>query len=288
MGEASKQSVRSPFADGALHRVLLLWAAPVLLTLGGCHTADIASVPVPVPPTLLAYWTSESMRMDGQLQESVWAHAQAYPLSFSLADSPAARPPTEAGTVRLAWDAECLYAAFEFQDSDVIEEGDADQLQQQRTGDVAELFLKPVGASWYWEFHATPRSRHSAFFFPSRGRAGLPSNFDYQLALETGARVEGTLNEWSDQDQGWTVEIAIPLRELTVQGHAFDPRSGYRVLAARYNYARILPAPELSSAPRLPRTAFHDHDHYGILLFQDPSNGVGTTPRPSSANQKKL
>ncbi|HBR92866.1 MAG TPA: hypothetical protein DEA90_01730 [Opitutae bacterium] len=61
---------------------MLLWAAPVLLTLGGCHTADIASVPVLEPPTLLAYWTSERVTMDGQLQESVWAHAQAYPLSF--------------------------------------------------------------------------------------------------------------------------------------------------------------------------------------------------------------
>lgn len=273
-------SPRSLLGANTQHRLLLL--APAMILLGGCHTASIA--PPPAPQNLLAHWSSESVTVDGRLLESVWEHAVAYPLSFSLADSPEGQSPTEPGSVRLAWDSEYLYAAFEFQDSDVIEEGDADQLQQQRTGDVAELFLKPQGKPWYWEFHVTARARKSAFFFPSQGRSGLPSNFDYEHDTRAGAKIDGTLNEWSDQDGGWTAEMAIPLRDLTVQGEDFDPDSEWRVLAARYNYAFSLPAPELSSAPQLPRTSFHDHPHYGFLQFQKPHSAAGATETPDTAN----
>ena len=268
MTAARKKDASNPRSNGARNSYLSLLWVPALILTAGCRATQSSIAPLPDSPKLVALYTNESVTPDGRLEEAIWDLAPAHPLSFSQADSPEAEPPSEPGTVRLAWDNKYLYAAFELKDSDVIEEGDADQLQQQRTGDVAELFLKPQAANWYWEFHVTPRGRSSAFFFPSRGRAGLPSNFEHPLKILAGATVDGTLNEWSDQDAGWTAEIAIPLRELTVLDERFDPTAEWRALAARYNYAVNLPAPELSSSPRLPRTSFHDHDNYGSLHYQ--------------------
>ncbi|MGK2956127.1 MAG: hypothetical protein ACSLFI_10715, partial [Solirubrobacterales bacterium] len=50
----------------------------------------------------------------------------------------------EPGTVRLAYDRDYLYVAFDFTDSDVVQENNEDQKSHFQTGDVAELFLKPV------------------------------------------------------------------------------------------------------------------------------------------------
>jgi hypothetical protein len=235
----------------------------------GCRTVPLDSAPP--PPILMGVYAEAPVVVDGRLDEPLWQRAPAYALARSAADCRNGTTPTEPGTVRLAWNAEYLYAAFEFTDSDVIEEGDADQLQQQKTGDVGELFLKPPNETWYWEFHVTPRGRKSAFFFPGKGRWGLPSGFDYQSGLMAAAMVDGTLNNWQDRDRGWTAELAIPVRELTARGERFGPDSEWRVLAARYNYSRYLPEKELSSAPGLPRTGFHDLEHYARLRLLPPA-----------------
>ena len=84
----------------------------------------------------------------------------------------------EGGKIRIAWDDKYFYLACEFTDSDVVAEGDKDQLHHYQLGDLCELFLKPADKSWYWEIYMTPRNNKSVFFFPSKGYLGLPSCFE--------------------------------------------------------------------------------------------------------------
>lgn len=49
--------------------------------------------------------------------------------------------------MRFAWDEAPSTPRFAFHDRDVVQESSADQQHPYRTGDVAELFLKPLRSS---------------------------------------------------------------------------------------------------------------------------------------------
>ncbi|MDZ4199867.1 MAG: carbohydrate-binding family 9-like protein [Kiritimatiellia bacterium] len=230
---------------------------------GGCSTWS-SRVEEPQPFRMVARRASSPIRVDGLLDEAVWAEAIVYPLMLSKADEEAGKTLTEAGLVRLSWDNDYLYIAIDYLDSDLVAEGEEDHLHHYRLGDLAEVFLKPEGARYYWELYVTPGGNRSTFFFPSRGRQ-TPSVFDYRFDLPVAAQIRGTLNDWRDTDTGWTAEMAVPVRELTARGASFEAGALWRILVARYNYGEPLTAQELSSTPKLSRTNFHLHEDYAIL-----------------------
>lgn len=166
----------------------------------------------------------------------------------------------------MLYDEQRVYVGVAFADRDVVQEDDQDQRFHFRTGDVAETFLKPAGASHYWELYVTPNGRKTSLFFPSRGRLGLPSAMTEMPGLHVAAKVDGTLNDWQDEDRGWTAVLSIPLAALAAHGVAPPPVGDWTVLVARYNYGRQLPKVELSSFPRMPRAAWHDHEHWARLV----------------------
>ncbi len=209
------------------------------------------------------------VHLDGRLDERAWQEATAYPLQTSRGRSAAGKRLQETGSVRLLWDDDALYVAVTFDDSDIVAEGEEDQLHHYSLGDVAEIFLRPSGSTWYWEFYATPHGRKSEFFFPGRGRVSLPSGTSdaNRRHLRVAASRHGTLNDWKDRDESWTAELAIPLADLTEHGNSFGPGHEWHILVARYNYSRYLDYRELSAAPALPRLDFHALEHYAVLKF---------------------
>lgn len=225
------------------------------------------------PPELNAIAAPQAMNLDGVLDEPVWHDAVAYPFDLSRDRTERGDTLREAGTVQLAYDDDYLYVAFHLTDSDVVQESDADQQHHYQTGDVAELFLKPDGATWYWEMYVTPNAKRTAFFFPGSGRVGLPSCFQPHLpGLRVAAQSQGTLNDWHDHDTGWTAEMAVPLAELAEQGVPLTPEHPWRIFIGRYNFSRYLDGPELSMHPALSTTGFHLTSEYARLVLT-PADG---------------
>ena len=110
------------------------------------------SGPPSFPPKMLATYTRAPIVIDGNLDKPIWRAATAYSLIAMPGAAPDERLPLgEPGTVRLAWDERFLYLAADFQDSDVVAEGAADNLHHYQFGDGGELFLRPEDQSWYWE-----------------------------------------------------------------------------------------------------------------------------------------
>ena len=140
---------------------------------------------------------------------------------------------------------------------------------QCEVSDVLELFLWPEGKAHYWEIYAAPNGRRSMLFFPGAGRKIFLTAMQEHTRLRAGARVDGTLNDWSDRDRGWTAEIAIPLEELTRYGDPFGASGNWRAMAARYNYSVTLPEIEYSATSPLPKTDFHLREAYGKLVFPE-------------------
>ena len=205
--------------------------------------------------------------VDGRLDEPVWGRTDVYTMNLADDRSAEAAEIEENGRVRLAWDDEYFYVGVEFDDSDIVAEGENDQLMHFKLGDVCELFLKPAEKTWYWELYVTPLGKKSSFWFPGRGRMGLPGNFKYECGLDVAAQCEGTLNNWADTDKCWTAEMAVPVRDLTAHGEDFSAGADWRILVARYNYGRYLKCygAELTMTPKLSRTRYHLLEEYAIL-----------------------
>jgi hypothetical protein len=215
---------------------------------------------------------AKNIDLDGRLDEAVWELAPAYDL-HSASDESVGRT-FESGRIKACWNANYLYVAIEFDDSDIIAEAIEDQVHHYRFGDVAELFLKPADADCYWELYVTPRGNRSAFFYPSHGRLGLPSTMDDQFRLNVAASVDGTIGDWSDRDEGWSAEFAVSVADLVHRsGAEWGPGAPWTILVGRYNYGRYNEQCELSSVPGLPAADFHDRARFARLLLESP----GTT-----------
>lgn len=213
-----------------------------------------------------ALYSSESVTVDGKLDDPVWSKAIQYEMYHpqDRLDNP---DPFEGGRVQLAWDDAYFYVGIDFDDSDIYAEGKSDEMRHFELGDLCELFLKPDGNTWYWEHYVTPRGKKTSFFFPGCGRFGLPGCMDYTCGLKVAAEPQGTLEVWKDRDRSWTAEMAMPIQELTVDGVTFDPQTQWRILVARYNYSRFMTVrgPQYSTSPQISQTNFHLLPEYAYL-----------------------
>ncbi len=257
---------------------LLLAGMVLCIGVAGCSSITVtpvnsnAIVNQQASPVLYtADYTPSPILIDGVLDEAVWQKAPAYPLFLGQDRAADGTVLEESGSVRFAWDENNVYVAVTYTDSDIVAEGTQDEQLHFNMGDVAEVFLKPGGNTCYWELYVTPHGNKSTLFFPGRGRMGLPGSIEYSSGLQVGAKVNGTLDAWQDNDEGWTAELAIPVKDLTAYGDAFGPGSDWRVLVARYNYSKNLNiiGPELSMTPQLPQTFFHLTDGYAKLEFKN-------------------
>ncbi len=242
---------------------LCLGAAMVVGLLVGC-----ASMPdETASPVITARYTAAPVQIDGILDDAVWNQAVAYPLALAAADLAEGKPLTEGGEVRVAWDDQFIYVAVRFVDSDIVAEGEEDQLHHYRMGDVAEFFLKPADHTWYWEMYATPAGRKTTLWFPGRGRLGLPSAETSPGGLRVAAQCQGTLNDWRDVDQSWTAEMALPVSDMVARGENYGIGSRWTMMLARYNYGRYLDWKELSMAPAISKPNYHLIEDYATIDF---------------------
>ena len=259
-----------------MNRPLVFLFSPTLLLLFcGCttlkHPAAATNNPAqPSPPEMVVVYSPASVVIDGILDDPVWKRTTAYPMERAADDIKSGKSMEQPGEIRLAWDQEYLYLGVSFTDSDIVGEGEGDQLHHYQLGDVVEWFIKPENNTWYWELYCTPHNRKTAFFYPSQGRLGLPSSQKYQCDLRVAAAIDGTRNAWKDTDQGWTAELAMPVADLSAHGDRVAPGEIWRVLVARYNYSFHLKSygTERSSAPQLPWIDFHLIPNYATLKIK--------------------
>ncbi|MCM8788852.1 MAG: carbohydrate-binding family 9-like protein [Candidatus Omnitrophica bacterium] len=249
----------------------------------GCTTIQTTSdaKSTPAPFTVIAKHSKTPVLVDGYLDDDVWQKTPSYSFSISRGYSlplekridkrPNIGKLAEPGEIKIAWDEKFLYVGAKLYDSDVVQENEENQKHHYLSGDVIEIFIKPEKNTWYWEIYGTPNDKKTVFWYPGRGRAGLQSGFEPTMDLDSvviKTQIKGTLNNWKDKDEYWTMEIAIPVKELTRLGDAFDNNSRWRILIGRYNYSRYIPWKELSMVPQLSRTNFHLLEEFGILRFE--------------------
>ena len=229
-------------------------------------------------PEVIATYTRTPIQLDGKLHEAAWHKTPAYELVPSDEQYNKTPPEVQAfyrgkgtvepGKVRVLWDDKYLYVGIEFNDSDLVAEGTEDQLHHYQMGDLAEVFLKPLNQTWYWELYVTPAGYKTSFFFPGRGVVGLPSSFSKTPALpgmKVAAVCKGTLNNSWDKDKKWFAEMAIPRKELDMVGERIEPGVPWTIFFGRYNFTRYLPWKENSCFPHIKPFNFHYYEKFAML-----------------------
>lgn len=254
----------------------LLLAAGVLVVAGltGCGTFKCCDESAK-KQVVKAVYTAEPVKMDGSLSEAQWANAPAYNVALGgqvYNKQPEAMKKSvgkelhEPGEFKLLWDKDYLYIGIKFMDSDIYAYGEENEMHHYTLGDVAEVFLKPENATYYWELYATPAGKKTAFFIPGRGCLMSAILALEPINIKVASKVQGTINNWKDKDTCWTAEMAIPRKDLEKYGAKFGPGNQWRIFLARYNYSRYLPVKELASFPKQAETPnFHLLEEYGWL-----------------------
>lgn len=189
-----------------------------------------------------------------------WKKVTGYPLSFSL---DVGGFPEEKGVVRFAWNEQGIFVRAELEDSFLIANARCDEQLHFETGDVFELFVKPLNDDYYWEMYVTPFGNKSTLFFP-HDRAGMDiANFLHDHDFHSLA-VSSEITP-----AGWVAELFVPAAQLTAFGGGWSRNAEWTVLCGRYNYNNeALAEPELSMLPSVSRTNYHLTNEYARMAMQ--------------------
>lgn len=242
---------------------------------------DLAKAPPPAGTVYIPH-ASGPITIDGQALEPAWASAAQSPEFVVAEGSP---DPLGKATARMLWDEQNLYVFVSVTDTDVYSEYKQhdDPLWKQ---DAVELFIDADGnRRGYVELQVNPNNATFDSWFAGP-RAGKGDEA-WDSGMVTAVKMRGTADVANDTDQGWDVEIAIPL--AAVKGR--DEAMGVRVppgVGDRWhlNVVRV----DKKSDPKSPVSAsswnritysdFHALERMLTVVFADPAGSIIPKPAP--------
>ncbi len=195
------------------------------------------SIAQPGPLGYVCQKASTPVVIDGLLDDAAW---QAAPWTEDFVDilgNPKLRPRFRT-RVKMLWDDTNLYIAADLAEPHVratLRDHDSVIFHD----NDFEVFLDPDGdGHLYSELELNALNTTWDLILINPYRAGGPPIDGWEIAgLKTAVHVNGTINDPSDLDYGWTVEIAIPWTALKqMAGCPSPPRSGDQW---RINFSRV-------------------------------------------------
>ncbi|WP_234571404.1 carbohydrate-binding family 9-like protein [Rhodohalobacter sp. 614A] len=188
------------------------------------------------PETYVIHKTQSALTIDGILDETAWKQANWTDPFLDIQGDHLPTPRFET-KAKMLWNADYLYLAAQLEEPHLwatIDERDAVIFMENNF----EIFIDPDGDTHhYYELEVNALGTFWDLMLTQPYRTGgKPLNAWDIKGLEIGLDIRGTLNDPSDTDVGWTIEIAIPLTVLnqTIRGN--QPRDGSQW---RLNFSRV-------------------------------------------------
>jgi hypothetical protein len=215
--------------------------------------------------------TTVPMVIDGKLDEGAWQQTEARSLDyFYNVEQPSDQQNTQ---FRMLWDEQNLYVFFTCEDK-YLTAGEKRRDGRPYLDDCAEIFLIPAPDSlnMHYGFELNLYKASNDFIYLEdiyQGKKGSVYSYDPEFLVEVS--VNGTINDNSDLDVGWTMEMAIPLK-LFRGMEMFSPvKSGNRwaFLALRQERNDLEPGRRLCSTifPVYGIENVHKSNRFGLLEF---------------------
>jgi hypothetical protein len=203
--------------------------------------ARLPGVPEPTidwqPEIYVARFVDAGPTIDGRLEDREWERAE-WTADFLDIRGEAAPAPRHATRARMLWDDEYLYIGAAMVEPHVwatLTERDAVIYHD----NDFEVFLDPnADTHLYYELEINALGTVWDLLLARPYRDGGPAIDAWDIrGLQTAVAVDGTLNDPTDVDVGWSVEIAIPCDVLAeAAGRPVPPEPGDRW---RVNFSRV-------------------------------------------------
>lgn len=219
--------------------------------------------------TYIAFFAESNINIDGVLDEDAWKNSERVALKFNetgeeVSDS------SIMTWIRTCYDEQNFYIAFECNDSDIWSEF-SDRDDHLWENDAVEIFIDTDGIlNTYYEIQVSPKN----VLFDAHLEIPTKTNDDEIIAfdvagIQTAVAVDGTLNMREDTDKKWTVEISIPMADLTEEKASIESGT-WRINFFRMNHDLKGERPELGWSPTY--GDFHIPSKFGVLKFSRLNN----------------
>jgi hypothetical protein len=205
-----------------LSALLVLLAAPVQ--------------PQSLPARYVCHRASSPLRIDGRIDDPAWRKA-AWTTWFVDIEGNAKPRPRYRTRAKMLWDDEFFYVAAELEEPHVWATLTAHDSVIFRDNDF-EVFLNPTGDGLnYFEFEINALNTGWDLFLAKPYKRGGKADNRWEIpGLQTAVQVHGTLNDPSNRDKGWTLEMAFPWAAFTPRAKIARPSAGD---AWRVNFSRV-------------------------------------------------
>jgi len=258
------------------------------------ETNEWRSLMMPITPRgYLCHFTGVPLTIDGRLDEAAWATAP-WTSDFVDIQGAAKATPRFRTRAKLLWDEDYLYIAAEIQEPHVwatVTNHDEVIFQDPDF----EIFMDPDGDTHnYYEFeiNALNTSWDLRLDKPYQDRGTAHNEWDIP-GLKSAVHVRGTLNDPSDVDEGWTVELAFPWKVLAQYArHAGAPNEGeqWRIDFSRVEWQITTNDNRYQKVPHQPEDNWvwspqgvvdmHRPEMWGLLQFTRQAAGDNATVAP--------
>lgn len=213
----------------------------------------------PISKMALPYLEGE-IQIDGKLVEEQWQKGFTTEKFVNPLNGIYGDPST---VVKGWWDGSNLYLGFELHDDHIFStyKNRDDELWHQ---DVVEIFIDPEGDERdYFEIQISPANVIFDTKIPSAPmRDKREDSFNIE-GFKSAVAIDGTLNNDTDEDGGWSVEIVLPLANF---GKVPKPGERWRMNFFRLDTGKKIARSFLSWSAPLQNTT-HVPSRFGEVLF---------------------
>ena len=199
---------------------ILLLAPGMAQNSGAAEPAGRRFVP---PKHYLCYHTKTPLKIDGKIDEKAWGDAPWTDRFVDIEGDLKPKPRFET-RVKMLWDDEFFYFAADLaephvwgtltkHDSVIFHDNDF------------EIFIDPDGDTHaYYEFEMNALNTTWDLFLPVAYKDGGRALNNWEMpGMKTAVDIVGTLNDSSDVDTRWTLEVALPWKVLAEQARRKTP-----------------------------------------------------------------
>ena len=236
---------------------------------------------LPAPSELPSYTierVSSGITVDGRADEEDWQAAA--PIELIVPWLHDAAEPVQETEVRMLWSATDLFIVYKCADpyigAEIRDHDGATYLE-----DTVEIFATPnpdhVFNYYGYEMNVLETLLDYITFWRDgqrlTGGAGWQSE-----GVRIATTIDGTLNDHSDRDTGWVLEIAIPFDNFRHLGGRSPPRDGDRWrLNLNRCAGRTAGQYAMWSDSGTPKPQFHVPERFGIAVFSGrPAGAAGS------------
>jgi hypothetical protein len=211
--------------------------AAVLLanTCFGQSADELTKSLMPVPLNYTVFKTDESITLDGKENEKAWAKTPWSEVFSDIEGAGGTRFPY-ATKFKMLWDSENLYVFMKMDETAIWAIHRTDDIVFRQN--VMKLFFDPDNSmQGLVEIQVNPFNEvyYLTLSKPYRDKGTLLTGW-MPIGAKSATGINGTINDPSDKDKDWTIEIALPLKGINAGNKAPVDGAVWRFDTQRTNY----------------------------------------------------